>query len=176
MARLRALIASRQRRGLQTGRVMRLRGRRSEITIGEYANRVITAALEHKAQIAIEKIDATSMSRFLTQSQFAKLRQSLTYKAERVGLPVPIEVPPAYTSQTCARCGHKSAENRPKQDRFCCVQCGYAANADRNASEIIALRGLQQIKQGGRFQKFDAFQAWMRSLGRDSSAAKAVSL
>lgn len=167
MKRLRCLIASRQRRGLRTGRVMRLRGRRSEIVIGEYANRIIAAALEHKSQIAIEKINATSMARFLTQSQFTKLRDSLAYKAERVGLPVPIEVPAAYTSQTCARCGHKAPENRLKQEVFLCVQCGYAASADQNASEIIALRGLHQLKEGGKFQKFDAFQVWMRSLGRD---------
>lgn len=175
MKRLRAIIADRQRRGLRTGRTMRLRGRRSEIAIGEYANRVVQAALEHKAQIAIEKIDATSMARFLTQSQFAKLREKLTYKAERVGLPAPIEVPPAYTSQTCARCGHKAPENRPVQETFRCVQCGYTANADQNASEIIALRGLHQVKEGGRFQKFDAFQSWMRGLGRVGSAVQAAS-
>ena len=56
------------------------------------------------------------MGRFLRQSQFTKLKQMLTYKAEREGLPAPVEVPAAYTSQTCAKCGCKDAANRPKKD------------------------------------------------------------
>jgi IS605 OrfB family transposase len=183
MARLRSLIAGVQRRGRQRGRLLRLRGRKAEIAIGEYANRVVELAAQHASQIVIERVDATSMSRFLTQSQFAKLRQKLTYKAARVGLPAPIEVPAAYTSQTCAQCGHKARENRPKrdeagraiQDRFCCVQCGYTANADQNASLVIALRGLHQQLKGGKFQKFEPFQQWLKSLGRDNLTAQAAS-
>ena len=116
------------------------------------------------------------MGRFLKQSQFAKLKQMLTYKAEREGLPAPVEVPAAYTSQTCGQCGHKDAANRPKkdskgkalQDVFLCVECGHANNADSNASRIIALRGLHQMENGGKFKKFDLFQLWLKELiGRD---------
>jgi transposase len=39
-------------------------------------------------------------------------------------------VPAAYTSQHCPDCGHTTAENRESQAVFCCVQCGYQANAD----------------------------------------------
>jgi IS605 OrfB family transposase len=159
---------------------MRLRGRKADAIIGEYANRIVAAAAEHRSQIAIEKIDATSMARFLTQSQFAKLHASLTYKAERVGLPAPIEVPAAYTSQTCAKCGHWCRENRPKrdaqgksiQDVFRCMSCGYECNADDNASEIIALRALHQLKEGGKFQKFGVFLNWLKKeTGRDGQVA-----
>lgn len=184
MARQRKLIAELQRTGKQHGRRLRVRGRKSDIIIGEYANRVVALANEKRCQIAIEKIDATSMARFLTQSQFTKLKAALSYKAERLGLPAPIEVPAAYTSQTCARCGHKARENRPRrdatgraiQDVFQCVECGYQANADDNASEVIALRGLHQQLQGGKFQKFDLFQLWLKSIsGRDGLAAKSSS-
>jgi transposase len=105
----------------------------------------------------------------------------LTYKAEREGLPAPVEVPAAYTSQTCARCGHKDAANRPKkdaagkaiQDVFLCMACGHKANADSNASLIIALRGMHQKENGGKlYKKFDLFQQWLKELiGRDGSAA-----
>jgi transposase len=121
------------------------------------------------------------MGRFLKQSQFTKLKQMLTYKAEREGLPAPVEVPAAYTSQTCARCGHKDAANRPKkdaagkaiQDVFLCMACGHKANADSNASLIIALRGMHQKENGGKlYKKFDLFQQWLKELiGRDGSAA-----
>ena len=176
MARLRQRTARMQQQGIQRSRIFRLRGRKADAIIGEYANRIIAAAIEHKAQIAIEKIDATSMARFLTQSQFTKLKDALTYKAERVGLPKPIEVPAAYTSQTCVVCGHKDRDNRPKkdasgrsvQDVFRCVVCGYETNADDNASEVIALRGLHQVQSGGKFVKFEVFQLWLKDLvGRD---------
>ena len=180
MARIRKRIAEAQLRGKQTGRLFRLRGRRSQIVIGEYANRVVRAALRHKSQIVLEKVDAGSIARFLSQSQFRKLHDALNYKAERVGLPKPLEVPAAYTSQTCARCGHQSPGNRPKkdaegksiQDVFRCLSCGHEANADDNASEVIALRALHQELKGGKFQKFPEFQNWLREVkGRDGLLA-----
>ena len=127
----------------------------------------------------IEKIDGPAMGRFLPQSQFAKLKALLTYKAMRVGLPEPIEVPPARTSQTCAACGHWARENRPRkdasgkslQDVFQCALCGHRANADENASVIIALRGLQQAENNGKFTKWSVFEPWLKALlGRDGQA------
>ncbi|MGH9454295.1 MAG: zinc ribbon domain-containing protein, partial [Terriglobia bacterium] len=137
MARYRARIAEAQRKGSRRKPWFRLRGRRADIAIGEYANRLVAEAVKHRSQIALEKIDARSMARFLTQSQFRKLQTALTYKAERAGLPAPVEVPAARTSQTCARCGHWARENRPKkdaagravQDVFRCIVCGHEANA-----------------------------------------------
>jgi hypothetical protein len=170
MARLGKRIADAQRKGHQRGRVFRLRGRKADSIIGEYANRLVSEAVKCRSQIALEKVDSISMARFLTQSQFRKLHDALAYKAERVGLPPPIEVPAAYTSQTCSKCGNKAPENRPKhdsegkaiQDVFRCTSCGFEANADDNASEVIALRALHQQMNGGRFQKFDQFQEWLK--------------
>lgn len=170
-------IRDQQKRGIQKSRRFRLRGARADIILGEYANQIIEKAVGHRSQIVIEKIDAVAMGRFLKQSQFGKLKQLLAYKARRRGLPEPIEVPAAFTSQTCSQCGHTSRENRPRkdaeghaiQDCFLCVQCGHEANADENASIIIALRGLHQLQQGGRFQKWPVFTDWLKvQLGRDS--------
>jgi putative transposase len=55
-----------------------------------------------------------------------------------------IEVPAAYTSQTCAECGVVDARSRLDQARFGCVGCGHRANADTNAAIIILKRGLDQ--------------------------------
>lgn len=70
-------------------------------------------------------------------STFATL---LGYKlAERGG--ELIEVPPEYTSQTCADCGTISKESRKSQSEFVCVACGHAANADTNAARNIIRLG-----------------------------------
>ena len=47
-------------------------------------------------------------------------------------------VNPAYTSQTCAACGHRAPENRESQAVFRCLACGHRANADVNAAANIA--------------------------------------
>jgi IS605 OrfB family transposase len=180
MRRFEELIKRLQQSGKQRSRKFSLRGKRGDIILGEYANRIVAIAKQNRSQIVIEAIKGVTMGRFLKQSQFTKLKQMLTYKAEREGLPAPVEVPAAYTSQTCAKCGHKDAANRPKkdaagkaiQDVFLCVACGHSANADSNASQIIALRGLHQLENGGKFKKFDLFQQWLKELiGRDGSPA-----
>ena len=53
-----------------------------------------------------------------------------------------ILVPAAFTSQTCACCGHVDAESRVTRDRFCCTACGHEAHADHNAACNIRDRGL----------------------------------
>jgi putative transposase len=63
---------------------------------------------------------------------FYQLRVFVGYKAAIAGVPV-IFVPPAYTSQTCNRCGHlhpvkgKSFRNGKK---FKCGHCGFEQDAD----------------------------------------------
>jgi transposase len=166
-----------QKRGIQRSRRFSVRGKRSDIILGEFANQLINLALEHQSQIIIEAIKGTTMGKFLKQSQFTRLKDLLTYKAQRVGLPDPIEVPAAYTSQTCSKCGYKDPLNRPKkdekgkplQDRFLCLRCGFKENADTNASHIIALRGLHQLQMGGRYQKFSTFEMWLKNhIGLDN--------
>jgi putative transposase len=48
-----------------------------------------------------------------------------------------VEVPAAYTSQTCAACAVVDARSRLDQARFVCVGCGHEANADTNAAIVI---------------------------------------
>ncbi|MGW6026747.1 zinc ribbon domain-containing protein, partial [Streptomyces sp. NPDC055214] len=71
---------------------------------------------------------------------FHQLGQFLEYKARRAGVPL-VYVDAAYTSQTCAHCGHIDKKNRVDQATFICRNCGVVAQADRNASHNIAHRG-----------------------------------
>jgi len=73
---------------------------------------------------------------------FFQLASFVTYKARRAGIPV-IFVDPRNTSRTCSACGHCAKENRKSQSQFLCLQCGFQANADRNASANIARKGLE---------------------------------
>jgi putative transposase len=149
-----------------------VRGRAGDNALGEFANRLVAFSLEHKSQIVMENLNALAMSRFLRRSQIAKLKVLLDYKTERVGLPKPIEVSAAYSSQTCVKCGNKDRANRPKKDEkgktiqhiFQCVQCGYAANADHNASHFLALRGLHRLeckKANIKSSTFEDFLEWL---------------
>ncbi|MHB1747076.1 MAG: RNA-guided endonuclease InsQ/TnpB family protein, partial [Leptospirillum sp.] len=59
-----------------------------------------------------------------------------------------IKVPPHYSSQECAHCGHIHPDNRPSQAEFVCQRCGLTDNADQNASRVIAQRGIRLLLEG----------------------------
>ena len=71
---------------------------------------------------------------------FHQLRSFLSYKAQLHGVPL-VTVDPRNTSRTCSECGHCEKANRPSQDCFKCLACGYTANADYNAACNIAAAG-----------------------------------
>lgn len=45
-----------------------------------------------------------------------------------------------YTSRTCPKCGCIDKENRPTQEDFICIECGFKDNADHNAAVNIKNR------------------------------------
>lgn len=57
-----------------------------------------------------------------------------------------ITVPAQYSSQECSICGFVHKNNRKTQDKFLCLGCGFAANADDNASAVIKKRGIAFIR------------------------------
>lgn len=69
---------------------------------------------------------------------FAQLQSFIEYKALEQGIAVEY-VNPAYTSQTCSRCG---ALGSRVQHLFSCSACGYRNHADYNASYNIAKASL----------------------------------
>ena len=77
--------------------------------------------------------------RVLHRWSFFQLRAFIAYKAALAGVPV-VYVNPAYTSQTCSRCGHCEKANRRSQAKFLCRSCGFSAHADLNAARNIASR------------------------------------
>ena len=56
---------------------------------------------------------------------------------------------PAYTSQTCNKCGNVDKENRKTQAAFLCTACGHRDNADVNAALNILAFGNRAAGRGG---------------------------
>ena len=84
------------------------------------------------------------LNRAMLDTALGEFRRNLEYKCGRL-----IEVNPAYTSQTCSKCGHTDKENRKTQTRFLCVSCGFASNADTNAAINIRRLGMAQLHGEG---------------------------
>ncbi|WP_323186992.1 transposase [Streptomyces sp. NBC_00365] len=78
---------------------------------------------------------------------FAQLGAFIAYKARKAGVPV-VYVDPAYTSRTCAECGHIDKANRVSQAWFACRNCGFVDHADRNSSRNIRARARELWRRG----------------------------
>ena len=88
--------------------------------------------------IHLEKLTKDGFSsEILRNWSYYQLQQHIEYKADREGIKVRY-VNPAYTSQTCSRCGNVDKENRQEQEKFKCTKCGHKLNADHNAAINIA--------------------------------------
>jgi IS605 OrfB family transposase len=113
------------------------------------AKQLVVYAKDTNAALVLE--DLTHIRRRMTVRKgqrskqhnwsFGQLRQFVTYKAKRAGVPV-VFVAPRHTSQTCSHCGFVDTRNRRSQAEFSCLRCGYASHADTNAARNLATRGL----------------------------------
>lgn len=134
----------------------------------DFLHQTSHAIAKNHDMVAIEKLQVKNMSRSAKGTEDAPGRNvaaksglnrsildkgwgafaiMLRYKlADRGGELV--EVPPEYTSQTCAECGTISKESRKSQPEFCCVACGHAANADTNAAKNIIRLGHSRRASG----------------------------
>ena len=127
----------------------------------DYLHKVTTTVSKNHAMIVIEDLKVSNMSKSAagTVSQpgrnvraksglnrpildqgWYEMRRQLEYKQLWSGGQV-LAVPPAYTSQRCACCGHTAKENRLSQSKFRCQVCGYTANADVNGARNILAAG-----------------------------------
>ncbi|EMN6657790.1 transposase, partial [Escherichia coli] len=82
----------------------------------------------------------SGLNRSILDQGWYEMRRQLEYKQLWRGGQV-LAVPPAYTSQRCACCGHTAKENRLSQSQFRCQVCGYTANADVNGARNILAAG-----------------------------------
>jgi IS605 OrfB family transposase len=113
--------------------------------IGRALNQMLND-LPGGTQVALERLSvkdmrmkSRQMNRRLRASQLAYVRDKLKFKLDERGIRYR-SVQAAYTSQQCAKCGFTISMNRRSQAEFRCLWCGYEANADENAAQVIAER------------------------------------
>jgi putative transposase len=80
------------------------------------------------------------INRSILGMAWGKAGRMLAYKCPHHGGEL-VMVPAAYSSQTCAACGHVAKASR-RRARFHCVACGQEAPADINAARVVLQRGL----------------------------------
>jgi putative transposase len=81
----------------------------------------------------------SGLNRAILDQGWHAFRVLLDYKLRERGGRL-IEVPAAFTSQTCSVCGVIDAASRVSQSRFVCAYCGNTTNADENAAINILRR------------------------------------
>ncbi|ENG65578.1 transposase, IS605 OrfB family [Escherichia coli p0305293.4] len=138
----------------------------------DYLHKVTTAVSKNHAMIVIEDLKVSNMSksaagtvsqpgrnvraksglnRSILDQGWYEMHRQLEYKQLWRGGQV-LAVPPAYTSQRCACCGHTAKENRLTQSKFVCRACGYTENADVNGARNILAAGHAVLACGGTVQ------------------------
>lgn len=154
----------RRRAGLQR-RKTKAAKRRLRILSGKqwrfqaHTNHVISKALVETAQRSGRAIGLEDLAHIRSRIKarrgqrgrlhnwsFGQLRQFITYKAQRIGIPV-LLVDPRNTSKGCSRCGCIDNRNRPDQATFSCVSCGHSEPADINAAQNIRARATASAPQ-----------------------------
>ena len=84
----------------------------------------------------------------------SSLKQEVEHIARKYNIAVS-KVQASYTSKMCPMCGCIEDENRPNQETFECVECGYKDNADFNAAKNIKNRVLVTVLRESLLKKLD---------------------
>jgi putative transposase len=89
----------------------------------------------------------SGLNKSILDQGWYELRRQLEYKSSWRG-GIVVTVAARNTSRKCSVCGYTDAENRKTQAVFACVQCGFSANADWNASINILAAGRAVVACG----------------------------
>ncbi len=89
--------------------------------------------------VATMKYKARAMNAYLYASNLAHIPKQIAWAAAKRGRAAR-SVKSAYSSQECSVCHYPDRANRPDQQTFCCMVCGYSMHADLNAAINIQHR------------------------------------
>jgi hypothetical protein len=123
-----------------------------------------------RLSVATMKYKARAMNAYLYASNLAHIPKQLAWNAAKRGIAVR-KVRSAYTSQECSVCHYPDRANRPDQQTFCCVVCGFQTHADLNAATNIERRwGDMELRACNDWKEVKALlvrrhQAWRKQNG-----------
>jgi putative transposase len=168
-ARGRVLNAEGKNRAKALGALRNVWDRLKRVRRG-YLHEIAHALVQRYDAIAFERLNLAGMTRSAkgtiedpgrnvrakTRLNYVMLDASLAMLRTLVGekavgaARLVIDVPAAYSSQTCSACGNVAAAARNGQ-RYQCVHpdCGYAGDADVNAARVIAQRAFGRPARRG---------------------------
>ena len=86
----------------------------------------------------------SGLNKSILNQGWGLLINMLDYKCKWYGKTL-IKVDPKNTSRKCSSCGFTNKYNRKSQAKFKCLQCGYSANADKNAATNIFNLGFKLV-------------------------------
>jgi hypothetical protein len=89
--------------------------------------------------VATMKHKARAMNAYMRASNLAHIPKQIEWNAAKRGVQA-TAVKSSYSSQECQRCHYPDRANRPDQQTFCCVVCGFQTHADLNAATNIERR------------------------------------
>ena len=103
-----------------------------------------TRLIRENDLIAIEDLNLKGLNKGMLAKSFndvaiASLFEMLAYKAENAGRKL-FKVDPAYTSQDCSHCGHRSGKKELHIRKWVCSNCQAEHDRDVNAARNILAR------------------------------------
>lgn len=111
-----------------------------------FVHGLTSAYAKSHGTVVVEKLQIGNMvranrglSRGILDAGWGMLVEQLRYKTAALGGRV-VEVPAAYSSQTCHGCGHVDPRSRCSQASFECTECGLVEHADLNAALVLRQR------------------------------------
>lgn len=113
-------------------------------------HQISTTYAKSHGTVVVEKLNIKGMSarggtrkkglnRSIMSAGWGRLVEMLRYKLDWSGGFL-VEVPAAYSSQTCSSCGAVDKASRVSQSEFVCTGCGVCEHADINAAKVLLSR------------------------------------
>lgn len=147
-AKLRACLEKKGVRSEKLPSTSSRTGQRLGRHVKQEINRAVTLMIQdhpnarliyEELSVASMRFKARSMNAYLYASNLGHIPKQITWASTKRGIAAHT-VKAAYSSQECSRCHYADRANRPNQQTFCCVVCGYQDHADHNAALNLASR------------------------------------
>jgi IS605 OrfB family transposase len=126
---------------------------------------VVDYAATHRRAVVMERLENvrsrdSKIRGYSERNQwaFAQFGSMLRYKCALRGIPL-VEVPAAYTSQECSRCG---SIHKPIGKHYKCETCGHNDHRDANAAFVIGFRAYACLLVG---VAMALSVSWLRCIG-----------
>jgi len=105
---------------------------------------VVVERLKIKNMVAEGGWRKAGLNRSIMDSGWRTLVSMLRYKLILEG-GILVDVPAAYSSQTCVVCGVVDCESRVSRSLFRCSKCGHSDDADVNAAKVLKSRASHSV-------------------------------